>query len=254
MSRTLPLVATVLTLIAAPAMAQQAAPPAPAETRAAYERMDPLSRSVFWQQEFDKNPADAQAALQLPRALRELGRHEEAAQAAERGLVARPDDVELLLEAGRAHIARGQGFYGVAHLEKARDMNPRDWRAWSLLGVAYDQVRRGEDAQAAWAQGLALSPDNPAILSNMAMTALTAGDLDQAEALLRRAAAHPEAGLKVRQNLALVLGLKGQTSEAERLLRRDLPPEMADANLAWIRERSAGGAPAAPGRTWGSLQ
>jgi hypothetical protein len=38
------------------------------------------------------------------------------------------------------------------------------------------------------------------------------------------------------------------------MLRRDLPPEMADANLAWIRDRA--GAASVPGgsRTWGSLQ
>ena len=35
------------------------------------------------------------------------------------------------------------------------------------------------------------------------------------------------------------------------MLRRDLPPEAADRNLAWLRERIA-----SPGqsRTWGSLQ
>jgi Flp pilus assembly protein TadD len=86
----------------------------------------------------------------------------------------------------------------------------------------------------------------------MAMGPLTSGDLVAAEGLLRRAAAHPDAGLRVRQNLALVLGLKGDLVEAERMLRRDLPPEAADANLAWIRQRS--GAGSAGARTWGSLQ
>jgi Flp pilus assembly protein TadD len=98
-----------------------------------------------------------------------------------------------------------------------------------------------------------LSPENPAILANMAMGPLTAGDLDTAESLLRRAVSHPEAGLQVRQNLALVLGLKGDMAEAERMLRRDLPPEAADASLAWLRQRSSASA-SAPGRTWGSLQ
>lgn len=255
MSRTLLLAATALTLLATPALAQQTttAAPSPAETRAGYERMDPLSRSLFWSQEFEKNPADPEAAAALPRALRELGRHQEAAEAAERALIAQPDNVEALLEAGRAHIARGQAFYGIAHLERAARLAPDDWRPHSLLGVAFEQTRRPEDAAAAWARGLALSPENPAILTNMAMGPMMAGDLAMAESLLRRAAAHPEAGLKVRQNLALVLGLKGELGEAERMLRRDLPPEMADANLAWIRQRSADGA-GAGGRTWSSLQ
>lgn len=260
MSRTLTPAATALILLlATPALAQQtpAAPqtaaPASAEVRAGYERMDALSRSLFWSQEFEKNPADREAAAALPRALRELGRHQEAAEAAERALVVQPDNVEVLLEAGRAHIARGQAFYGIAALEKAAQLAPRDWRPLSLLGVAYEQVRRPEDAADAWARGLALSPENPAILTNMAMGPMTSGDLATAEGLLRRAAVSPEAGLQVRQNLALVLGLRGELGEAERMLRRDLPPEMADANLAWIRQRTAGGTGTA-GRTWSSLQ
>ena len=258
MSRTRLVAATALAcLIASPTLAQdsgQNSGGAPAEARAAYARMDPLSRSLFWATEFERDPSDPEAGVALPRALRELGRFEEAAQAAERTLVAQPDNIEALIEAGRAHIARGHAFYGIAHLERARAARPGDWRPLSLLGVAYDQVRRPEDAEAAWAEGLRLSPDNPAILSNMAMVRLSAGDLDMAETLLRRAVAHPEAGLQIRQNLALVLGLKGDLPEAERMLRRDLPPEMADANLAWIRDRA--GAASAPGgsRTWGSLQ
>jgi len=252
MSRTLLLAATALSFLTTPALAQQAPSAAPAEQRAAYERMDPLSRSLFWSQEFEKNPADPEAAAALPRALRELGRNQEAADAAERALVVQPDNVEALLEAGRAHIARGQAFYGVTHLERAAQLAPRDWRPLSLLGVAYEQVKRPDDAADVWARGLALSPENPAILANMAMGPLTAGDLVTAEGLLRRAAAHPDAGLQVRQNLALVLGLKGDLVEAERMLRRDLPPEIADANLAWIRQRAETGSAGA--RTWGSLQ
>jgi Flp pilus assembly protein TadD len=82
---------------------------------------------------------------------------------------------------------------------------------------------------------------------------MTRGDIAGAEPLLRRAAAQPGASLKVRLNLAMVLGLTGNMAEAERMLRRDLPPEAADRNLAWLRER-AGGTGVDQARTWGSLQ
>jgi Flp pilus assembly protein TadD len=51
----------------------------------------------------------------------------------------------------------------------------------------------------------------------------------------------------------MVLGLTGKMGEAEQMLRRDLPPEAADRNLAWLRERSGGGGVDRV-RTWGSLQ
>jgi len=255
--------ALALLLTPAPALAQttpqapQAATAQPrakadAATRAQFDRSDALSRSVFWGGERDADPLDPVAGVKLAQALRELGQFDKAAEAAQATIAVQPDNVEALLELGRAHIARGQAFYGVAALEQARDLAPRDWRPLSLLGVAYSQVRRADDASAAWSAALQLSPENPTVLANMAMSQATAGDLAGAEGLLRRAAASPDATLQVKQNLALVLGLQGKSAEAETLLRRQLPPEAADQNLEWLRARAKDQAGA--GRTWGSLQ
>ncbi len=85
-----------------------------------------------------------------------------------------------------------------------------------------------------------MSPDNPAILSNLAMHFAARGESSEAERLLRQAAAQPGASIQVRQNLALILGLEGKLAEAERLERQDLPPELADANIAYLRAASSG--------------
>ncbi len=273
---TVALTGLTTTLTVAPAMAADPAPVAAqqqrasssAEVRATYDRMDALSRSVFWASEQQADPTNAVAGVKLAQALRELGRYDQAAEAAQATLNMKPTDLDALLELGRAHIARGQAFYGVAPLEKARDLAPRDWRAYSLLGVAYEQVRRFDDARAAWNQALVLSPNNPDVLTNAATAALTQGDAPGAETLLRRAAAQPTASAKVRQNLALALGLQGKMGEAEQILRRELPPEQAEQNLRWLRARAAPGAtpttasaqapaPTATtdtARTWNSLQ
>ncbi|WP_333896739.1 tetratricopeptide repeat protein [Brevundimonas aurantiaca] len=246
------------------ASAPQTRAPASAETRAAYDRMDALSRSVFWAAELEIAPSDAVAGVKLAQALRDLGRYDQAAQTAETLLALQPANLDALLELGRAHIGRGQAFYGIAPLEKARDLAPRDWRPYSLLGVAYEQVRRFDDARAAWNQALVLSPDNPDVLTNAATAALTHGDAPGAEALLRRAAAQPTASSKVRQTLAMTLGLQGKMGEAEQILRRELPPELADQNLAWLAARNTPATPqpavaSAPSpsdtaRTWSSLK
>ncbi|RZJ41302.1 MAG: tetratricopeptide repeat protein [Brevundimonas sp.] len=244
MSRTTACIATValFAALASPALAQQpptapAATSAPAprpagpESRAAADRADALTRSVFWTQEAEIAPNDTVAGVKASQALRELGRYDQAADMAQRVLMVQPANYDAQLELGRAHIARGQAFYGILALERARDTNPGDWRPWSLLGTAYEQVRRSEDARAAWAQALAISPENPDVLTNMAVSAMARGDNAAAEPLLRRAAAQPAASLKVRLNLAMVLGLNGKLGEAEQQA-----------------------AAMAPGRTWGSLQ
>lgn len=269
MSRTAAAAAILLGLAATPAAAQMqglpatpaaVAPspaprvPATAEARAQADRMDPLTRSVFWGREQEINPADPVAGVRVAQALREMGQYEQAAATAQGLLLSQPNNIEAMLELGRAHIARGQGFYSIAALEQARDLAPRDWRPLSLLGVAYQQVKRDEDARDAWNAGLRLSPDNPEILNNVAMALTTSGDAAGGETLLRRAVAQSGAGSKIRLNLALVLGLQGKTAEAERIIRRDLPPDQAERNLAWLRDKTAPGAPAATARTWGSLQ
>lgn len=253
---------------------QAAAPTAPpqrkatAEERAMAERLDPIARAAFWNRENEVDPRDAVAGVKLAAALRAIGQPDKAVEVAGRMLILYPNDVEALIEMGRAHIQRGQAFYGIEHLRKAEQLAPRDWRPLSLLGVAYDQTQRTPEARAVWQRALQLSPENPAVLSNLALSLAQAGDTAQAEALLRRAVAQPTATLQTRQNLALVLGLQGKTAEAEQWLRQDLPPEMASANLMWLRQAStartpgAAPAPTAPGgqpaaaapRSWESMR
>ena len=56
-----------------------------------------------------------------------------------------------------------------------------------------------------------------------------------------QAVALPGATVQIRQNLAYVLGIRGNLTEAERLVRADLPPEAANNNIAYLRALSAPG-------------
>jgi len=244
---------------------QAAAPrvPATAEQRAAYGRLDPLARSVFWSREVEVNPADPVAGVKLAEALRQLGQNDQAVIAAQQVLVTQPQNVDAMLEIGRAHIARGQAFYGIGALEQAKGLAPTDWRPLSLLGVAYQQVRRADDARAAWNEALRLSPNNAEVLNNAAMAQMTGGDPSGAETLLRQAVAQPNASMQMRLNLAMALGLQGKIGEAEQIIRRDLPPDAAERNLEWLRNQTRQTATAGVAtdavspalvRTWSSLQ
>ena len=233
---------------ATPAKAQKAS----AEQRAAAARLDPLARAAFWNHEFDIDPTDAVAGVNTAAAMRALSRNEEAADVAGRVLVLQPKNVDALMEVARANIAANRGFYAVDPLRQVAVLNPSDWRPWSLLGVAYEQAERHEEALAAHTHALTLAPNSPAALSNMALFRATHGSPDQAEILLRKAVAEPGAGAQERQNLALVLGMEGKMGEAEHLIRENLPPEQADANLAYLRSLSS----TAPmsGRSWNAVK
>lgn len=238
------------------------------EERAAAARLDPLARAAFWQHEVQIDPADAEAGVGLAAALRALGKYDEAADSAERVMVIAPKNEEAMLESARAHISAGHGFYALAPLKQAEALYPKDWRPVSLLGVALEQDERPDEALAAYNHALKLSPDNPGVLTNIALFYATRGDVARAEALLRQAVAQPTATAQERQNLALIVGLRGKLPEAEHLMRQDLPPEAADANLSYLKASNAPAAastttPAAPpvkaparppARTWDSVQ
>lgn len=228
----------------ADAKAATTAPAAPRKAdpaqRAAADRLDPLAAAAFWANEVQTDPTDIEAGLKLSVVLRQIGRNEEAAQSAQRVIVMSPNNFDGLLELARARIAEGQGFYAIESLKQAQAIKPRDWRPASLLGIALDQSKRTDEAKASHDLALSLEPNNPAVLSNAALFQAGQGDRAGAETLLRRAVTLPGATARERQNLALVLGLQGKMAEAEKLLRQDLPPPIADANLAYLQ---AGAAP-----------
>ncbi len=53
--------------------------------------------------------------------------------------------------------------------------------------------------------------------------------------MLRRAMAMRNSGTQVRQNLALLYAMSGDMATAERLIREDLPVEMAEKNIEFYR-------------------
>jgi len=212
--------------------------------------MSPLSRAAFWAREVDNFPTDYDARIRLAKALRALGRFEEAGAAADQLLVLQPSNLEAMLESARDKIGDNQGFYAVDLAQRAEALAPRDWRPVSLLAVALDQDGRTADALAAHQKALALAPNNPATLTNLGMYLAVHGDAASAEPLLRKAAAAPGAAVQERQNLALVLGLEGKFDEAEELARQDLPPDEVQNNLAYMHADADGVRP----RTWDSLK
>jgi Flp pilus assembly protein TadD len=73
------------------------------------------------------------------------------------------------------------------------------------------------------------------VLNNLALSEAVAGELDKAIATLRRAADLPSATMQTRENLALLLAMKGDTEQAANLTRHDLTDAQAKANIETYR-------------------
>lgn len=105
-----------------------------------------------------------------------------------------------------------------------------------MQGTALDQLGRHEEARRYYASALKIMPDEPTVLSNLGLSYMLSKNLPRAEETLRQAYASGKADARVRQNLALVVGLQGRFAEAEQIVRADLPPDEAAANVEYLKQ------------------
>ncbi len=112
---------------------------------------------------------------------------EKASEAYTRGLKLAPDDAFLLRGLARAERDLGRWEEAVAHLRRARELDPRSWEGERQLGNTLIRLRRTGDAREAIDRGLALAPANLTLISEKAITFLQGGDLAGARAVLAAA-------------------------------------------------------------------
>src|SRR5215472_17343992 len=192
--------------------------------------------SELWGARYKSNPRDADAALHYAQELRALGQRNQASAVLQQASLHDPTNKKLLGAYGRALADAGDYTQALDVLGKAHTPDQPDWHILSAQGAVLDQMGRHQEAQRYYASALKIVPDEPSVLSNLGLSYALSKDLRQAESTLRRAVSRPDADRRVRQNLALVVGLAGRFEEAENIARADLPPDEAAANISYLRQ------------------
>ena len=118
--------------------------------------------------------------------------------------------MELLGAYGRALADVGKHEQALEVLNRAHTPDRPDWRILNVQGVVLDQLGRHQEAQRYYATALRIVPEEPSVLSNLGLSYALSKNLPEAEATLKRAAAGRSPDPRVRQNLALVVGLQGR--------------------------------------------
>ena len=151
---------------------------------------------------------------------------------------ANPGNAKLAAIYGKKLVGTGRGNEAIPVLQSAANAPGADWRVYSALGTAYDQQGLYEKARASYRQALAADPGNLSVLNNMGMSLALEGDLKQAEVAFRKVDAMPRSRSepRIRQNLALVVGLQGRFDEASKLASEDLPTEQVESNMAYLQK------------------
>jgi Flp pilus assembly protein TadD len=190
-------------------------------------------------QRYRANNQDVEAALRYAVALRHIGQRNQAVAVLEQCAMLNPKNRAVLGAYGRALADSGNYAQALEMLNRAHSPDQPDWRILSVQGAVLDQMGRPEEARQYYESALRIAPDEPSVLSNLGLSYALARDLPRAEETLRRAIGREGADVRVRQNLALVIGLQGRFEEAEKMARADMPPEEAAANVAYLRQMLA---------------
>jgi Flp pilus assembly protein TadD len=189
-----------------------------------------------WGERYQADAGDPQVAIHYAQALRATGQRAQAVAVLEQTSLRNAKNMEVLGAYGRALADVGRFQQALDVLGRAHAPDHPDWRILSAQGAVLDQMGRHEDAQRYYETALKIVPDEPSVLSNLGLSYALSKQLTRAEATLKRAAAGPRIDPRVRQNLALVVGLQGRFAEAESIARADLPAEEASANVAYLKQ------------------
>jgi Flp pilus assembly protein TadD len=193
----------------------------------------------LWGERYKANPGDAEAAMAYARALRATGQRAQAVAVLQQASIRNPRNMKLLGAYGRALADAGEYAQALDAFSRAHTPDNPDWRILNAQGAVLDEMGRHREAQSHYAAALKIMPNEPSVLSNLGLSYALEKQLKRAEATLRIAAAQTGVSPKVRQNLALVVGLQGRFDEAEKIASADLPESEAAANVAYLREMLA---------------
>ena len=185
--------------------------------------------------DYAKNSKDRNAGLNYAALLRMTGKNGQSLAVMQQVAIANPSDRDVLSAYGKALAGAGQLEQALSTISRAQTPDRPDWRLKSAEGAILDQMGRPDEARRAYRDALDIQPNEPSVLSNLGMSYLLTRDLKTAETYMRSAINQPGADSRVRQNLALVVGLQGRFQEAENIARQELTAEQAEANVAYLK-------------------
>ncbi len=193
----------------------------------------------LYQTALDANPRSVAPLVGLGRSYTGLGQYARAEQALLEANTRKPRDPDILLELARTQLAAGKPQAALANLETAQGRAPRNLAIVTAHGIALDRLSRHAEAQVVYRDGLARSPTDFALLSNLGLSLGLSGNTDEGIRILSELTRDPKANARTRGNLAMVYGLAGREREASAMLAADIPPQQVQSNVAYYREMRA---------------
>jgi Flp pilus assembly protein TadD len=184
---------------------------------------------------YKHDPRDKTTIVYFAAALRANEQPEQAVAVLEAGLASHAGDRDIAVAYAKALASAGRFQQALAVIENAIDPAMPDWNALSVKGAVLDQSGQNQEARRYYQQALTMSPNQASLYANLGLSYAMTNELTEAEVHLRKAVRMPGATSRIRQNLALVVGLQGRFEECQALFAAELAPDQVEANMAYIR-------------------
>jgi Flp pilus assembly protein TadD len=187
---------------------------------------------------WQKKPGDMRLGLAYASRLKALGQADQQLMVLKTLSERNPGDHGLKVMYGKQLAEAGKSAQAAGVLQEAIAAGSNDWKTYSALGSVLDQQAKYAEARTNYEQALKLSPNQITVLNNLGMSYALEGNLAKAEATLRTANELPAGKTepRIRQNLALVIGLQGRFDEARQIASQDLPANEVEANMAYLQK------------------
>jgi Flp pilus assembly protein TadD len=197
--------------------------------RATRSAGDLNSAANLYREAMSRDRGNPEIAIELSDVLIDSGQPEQALDLL-KGVEADPatakgsGDVFVAIERGmgRAYLAMQRPDAALDHFIKARDKNPEEPRSLVDCGVALDLLRRHAEAQESYRAAIRIAPHELAARNDLALSLALTQQYDAALEIILPVARLASATPQIRQNLALIYGLKGDSDTADALSLVDL--------------------------------
>jgi Flp pilus assembly protein TadD len=196
---------------------------------------DAIGALSQWSAAYAKTPQDPKVALGYAMSLKAVGSRDRALEVLTAGYRANQDNGEIAAELGRLALDMGRLDIATQTLKVAEAQGVKDWKTLSAQGTLRAKQGQHAEAQQYYLAALQVQPDAVSVINNLALSYALDGKADKSEELLRKAVASGQENKRVRQNLALVLGLQGKFDEARKVASVDMTDTEAKDSMSYLR-------------------
>lgn len=207
--------------------------------RAARNAGDLASAVSLYKTVLESEPNNNTVRIELGESELKMGTVDDAIATFDKVPAKSPSQLDATLGLERAHLMLREPTKALRFADKAVALAPKNVRAQVGRGVALDMMGRHRDAQICYHAAIAIAPHDIAARSDLALSLALTGQYDKAIAIMTPIARDPSATPRLRQNLALIYGLKGDNAAARSLSRVDLDKAQTQNNLkffAFVRD------------------